>query len=323
MGLLAEHLELIELDGEQVVFKRGPHELLVSGPAAAELAPGVLERLDGSRSLEEIVAEFPNDQRDDVLELLQALAARRLVGEPDGDRSADARQAEFYWHFGVAPGERLALARVLLVGANDLTAELARALGQLHVEAVRVVGAPALDTAPGAPPPVSAEDVAWATAVCAASETGAVEALVDVNRMALAAGVPFLPLWLDGMVSYTGPLNHPFETACLRCLLLRLDANDPRFETTRAIRARPGAAPAAVLPPMLAVPAQIAAIKLANLIVGFAPGDVAGRLIEISLVSFRSDVRRVLKVPRCPECGEPSRRAAPSLTQGPQIAEPA
>ena len=37
---------------------------------------------------------------------------------------------------------------------------------------------------------------------------------------------------------------------------------------------------------------------------GYPPCDVAGRMIELNLISFSATVRRILKVPRCPDCSD-------------------
>jgi hypothetical protein len=74
-----------------------------------------------------------------------------------------------------------------------------------------------------------------------------------------------------------------------------------------------------MLPPMAAIVGQIAAMEAAKALGGFAPPDAVGRSIEVNLVSFQTSVRRVLKVPRCPDCSRVMRRTARVLEHGPQI----
>jgi bacteriocin biosynthesis cyclodehydratase domain-containing protein len=89
----------------------------------------------------------------------------------------------------------------------------------------------------------------------------------------------------------------------------------------REHRLENGAVPDAsgVLAPMISAVAGIAAMEVAKRVGGFVPTDTAGRIVELNLVSFACDVRRVLKVPRCPECSDMTRRPAVALTLGPQI----
>ena len=67
---------------------------------------------------------------------------------------------------------------------------------------------------------------------------------------------------------------------------------------------------------MTGVVGEIAAMELAKSVGSFAPADAAGRVIEINLVSFGAVSRRVLKVPRCPECGETMRHGATTKIAG-------
>jgi bacteriocin biosynthesis cyclodehydratase domain-containing protein len=162
--------------------------------------------------------------------------------------------------------------------------------------------------------------------IVATSDIGQEAALLAVAQRALAERVRFLPAWLSDMTGYVGPLTHPLETACLRCYQLRVDANHPHRDARRALRRWVGddprtAAAGGFLSPMASVVGEIAAMEVAKELGGFAPVDAVGRSIEINLVSFRSTVRRVFKLPRCPDCGEPARRATRTIFRGIQIAE--
>ena len=166
--------------------------------------------------------------------------------------------------------------------------------------------------------------VAEATLVCAAGDAGESAALMDANRLALEKDVPFLPAWIAELVGYVGPLTEPFDTACLRCYQLRAESNSPHPDVARALResraARPGARDGSgLLPPMAAAVGAIAAMEAVKRLAAFAPPDATGHVVEINLVSFTSYVRRVLKLPRCPECSDVMRRGPVALTRGPQV----
>jgi bacteriocin biosynthesis cyclodehydratase domain-containing protein len=344
-GIQARGVHLIRVGDDRVVLKRGLRELLIGGGGAVVLAEQVLPLLDGSRSRPEVVEAFPAPWREQVERLLDALAERGLLA----DAASDAHDAgglgrlqdAFYASFPVGAGEaaaRLRGAQVVVVGLNLTTRALVRSLLDAGVGQITLVPHPGLDTpTPGDEPPLAADRVVRAShaelaagvqaasLTTAGSDLGEADALLDVNRLALAAGRPFLPFWISELVGHVGPLVHPFETACLRCYQLRVDANDPRRTVTRAVRRAVaqetnGSLSPGVIPPMAGVVGDVAAMEVLKLLGQFVPSDAVARAIEINLVSFSSTVRRVLKLPRCPDCSEAMDSAALAVRIGPQIA---
>lgn len=138
-------------------------------------------------------------------------------------------------------------------------------------------------------------------------------------RRALDARAPLLPVWIDDLVVRVGPLTHPFDTACLRCYLMRADSGDVWREAHALLRAQwsPGAG---FLPPLPAVAGEIAATEAVKHLAGL-PVTACGRVIEVSLVPFHSAVRRVLRVPRCPDCSGTARQGAPVISHGSQLVD--
>jgi len=309
-ALDARGLELIRLDDGSVVAKRGVREVRLGDVAASALLERVAVLLDGTRTTQALLAELPAADRALAVEVLAFLLERGLVGDAGTPDTPEGRFWRTFGPYGVPAPERLRAARVAVTGdgriARTLVEQLA-ACGVGHVDAV------------------SADEVAPGTAlVCAASDEGESAALMDAARAALEAELPFLPVWAAELVGYVGPLTEPFETACLRCYQLRVESNSAHPDAVRAIREHRAATPAAcdasgMLPPMATALAAVAAMEAVKRLAGFAPADVTGYVVELNLVSFSSNVRRVLKLPRCPECGDTLRRTPVALTRGPQV----
>lgn len=330
----ARALHVIPTPDGAFILKRGVTELVVSGEGTEAVVVSLLPLLDGSRDPAEAVASLPEAEREAAGQLLDALVARRMLGE--GPIHPDPLQDAFYANFG-APGREapaaLGRAHVALHGTGLVARRLAAALDDLGVGRVTVVDDPGLRTpVPTADGPVGdgpvgdGGPVEGADLLVAASDVGQEGALAAVGRRALAGGVRFLPAWVSELVGFVGPLVVPNETACLRCYQLRVDSNAKQLTGRRALREHVGAHPevgaaAGLLPPMASVVAQIAAMEVAMALGGFAPAGTTARSVEINLVSFRSAVRRVLKVPRCPDCSEASRHTPRVFRTGPQIAE--
>lgn len=345
-------LHLVRISGDQLVLKRGLRELLVGGSGVEALVESLLSLLDGTRTGEEAVAIVREEDREHATRLLERMVARGLAIASDDEPPEvvdDRDQAAFYANFGsMAAATQTALrADIVILGATYAARALVRGLLELGVGRVTVVDLPELrnravpsswvgdlrrdhpasggvERVQVAPALLSEAELASASLLCATSDFGPVDMLLDGNRMALNRRVPFLPVWVSDMIGHVGPLTHPFDTACLRCYRLRADSNDPRREISAVVRTHLQHHPEAarttgLLPPMAGVVGEVAALEVAKLLGGFAPVDCVGRLIEVNLVSFRSKVRRVLKVPRCPDCGEPARRAPRVVAHGPQI----
>lgn len=344
-------LQLIPVAEDRFVLKRGIRSVLLRGADARKLVEPLLGMLAGGRGREEITSAFPGDLRTEVDQLLDVLVQRGLIFEgtpepvPEDDGETQLEQA-FFENFAAsaAPAlDALAAATVVVVGLNLISRSLVQGLLESGVGRVVLAAHPVLDnfiyptawtrvleTSPWSDrldrrPEMPRDELADAALICATCDFGEAEALLEVNRLALEAGRPFLPVWLDELLGYVGPLNHPYETACLRCYRLRADSNDDDYAVKRTIRAfmtseEEARGGAGLLTPMPTALGAVAAMEIGKSLARYAPGDAVGRQIRVNLVSFQSTVRRVLKVPRCPECSEQTRRAPQALTLGPQIA---
>jgi bacteriocin biosynthesis cyclodehydratase domain-containing protein len=347
--MYAKGLQIIPVSADRFVLKRGIHELLLAGPGVRGVVEPLVGMLDGSSTRDEIVAMFPADRRADVAHLIDTMVRRGLIDaspapvETDDDDGALERA--FFQNFpaaGAAARDTLQSTCVLVVGVNLVSRALVRALLECGVGRVVLADDPVLDNFLS--PLVRAAEDAWgngtderlvrrhglpeladAALVCATSDFGEADVLLDVNRMAIEQGTCYLPAWVADLIGYVGPLVHPHDTACLRCYRLRADSNDEHYRVRRAVRdfvtveesARPGAG---LLSPMASMVGEIAAMEAINALVEFAPSNVIGRQIQMNLVSFGASVRRVLKVPRCPDCSDQTLRSPRALTVGPQIA---
>lgn len=342
----ANDLQLIRLDDDRVVLKRGVTEVLVGG-AGIEATVGKLVALLGEgMDADQVLEAFPEEGREDVLRLVKVMRDRRLLDEPGPPAASNGHRLEacFYDCFGLThevARKSLETASVAVYGTNLISQSLvanlvAAGVGTVTLGARRdlddeFVDRRWLDGIHAGPGDVRVVEggvddatIGASTIVCATSDLGEAPSFEDLNRLALAAGKLFLPSWVSSLVGYVGPLVHPFDTACYRCYRLRADANDPRHTVSAAIRRHETGDPAArpspgLLPPMARIVGEIASMEVLKVLTQVAPSDVAGRLIEMNLVSFESVVHRVLKVPRCPDCSDVMRRAGVVTATGPQI----
>lgn len=315
-SLSARGTQVVCLSADDVVAKRGIAEVRLRFPDAAALVNRVLGLADGTTTAEQIIGAFDADGRDGARQIVTGLRARGLLRD---EAVADDPAATFWSSMAAyAPNapERLSQARVRVSGDSRLTDLICGALRSTGVGQVDSIDVDSSE--PEGAGPASADTTLW----CAAAIGDPDPQLTAPAHVALRSGVPFLPVWLNEMVVRIGPLTYPYDTACLRCFLLRTDSNDDQLDIHRQLRRESPQSDdgAGYLPPMLAVAAQIAATEGIKHLSGL-PVTTAGRVIELSLVPYRSSVRRVLRVPRCPECSGAARQGSPVVAHGSQLAQ--
>jgi bacteriocin biosynthesis cyclodehydratase domain-containing protein len=329
--LVAPPLQLIGQD-DGIILVRGCVELRISGARAAETVQIVLDATrSGGATRQEIGERFAEPDRAGVAELVEELVRRRLLA-PAGSPAAPTVASEgaldvFYWHFGESTErvlESLNARRVAVMGVNTISRQLATSLGAAGVRNVEVVDFHALrnlrlfDDSGGLKPeewpawivpPLNYDD--WADGLdpeelgclVATSDFGAGHLLRDFNEFCVARDRHFLPVVLDRMIGFVGPLVIPGETACYECLRGRENAGMDDPETRRAVEfaAAQRQAVNGFHPSLTAILGEVAALELVKFYSGVMPRSV-GRLVEVNLLAVEMRARKVLKLPRCSVC---------------------
>jgi bacteriocin biosynthesis cyclodehydratase domain-containing protein len=266
-------------DGGRSVLRYAGSVLEFEGAAAERLVPHLLPLLDGSRTVDEVVAELGEPVRPAVEHALSLLRAHDLLTEG---------------RFG-SDGE-------LLAATLGLTsAEIER---RLAADAVRVLGSGTVAEAIARL--LRADSLDWdGTAsgfVVAAPADDELDRLGEWNERALASRTTWMQvLPFDGRFAAIGPVVVPGETACHECFLVRRDATiaPVRDRTRGGYLASP--ATDAVL---AGLAAHVARRHLAG-------GGEAGTLLALELApEVRCTRHYVYRVPRCAACSTTSRRAA-------------
>lgn len=302
--LLAPWVRIAWSDG-RAVLEHGGRAVVLEGRAAERLLPALLPLLDGTRDLERIVRALGRAAAPAVEAALALLASHRVLvdgppvacdAEPDAEaavrfeaaiaarRPADVQQA-------------LASAAVVVGGRAAAADELVRLLEACGIGAVGRADGPT--------------EAAGADLAVVAPRPDEVASLAGWNAARLADGVPWLPvLPFDGRLAVVGPLIVPGESACLRCYEVRRAANSELGADHDAVEAV--ALRSATPLPLAAAAAGLAA----SVALGWlARRDRAlpGRLLALEHVVLPVvETHFVLRVPRCPVCGDPRDRAVAS-----------
>ena len=294
-------------DGERLLLEHGGTVVVLEGAALKRFVPALLPLLDGTRKLDDIVAQLGPPAQPAIEQALAVLAARGLLteGPPLDDLpepfALSAEGLSAARRDGSSPHEvrrRLGEARVAVAGAPRLAATLARELQRAGVGRVDHVGweATRLDRT---------HDVA----VAAAGPHEVVE-LTDWDRRRSDDRVAWLALPpFDGRLAPIGPLVVPGETACLACYRLRRAATSDCRDELRALEHTPSSARAATA--LESLVAGVATLALLRYLAGLDP-TLPGSFYALDAgVPLSLSRHRVLRVPRCPACSQMDELAAP------------
>lgn len=211
---------------DRVILRYAEGAVVFEGRASITLLPELMSRLDGSRSVDELVAELGESAGPAIRQALEQLHERGLLAEGDADAgTGEAVRRTSRALAEVAVGDltfeqiagHVATARVAVIGDGSLARAISDALtgsgvGTVHPVAERDALA-SLSEELG-----EARDLI----VVVAPSTPYARVLTDVNRWALREEHDWMQvLPYDGHRAVVGPVYAPTQTGCYHCFRLR------------------------------------------------------------------------------------------------------
>lgn len=132
--------------------------------------------------------------------------------------------------------------------------------------------------------------------------------LRKVSGFAHREGARSLYGHVDGLEAWIGPAVVPGETACWNCFRLRRLANADFPAAAHEIDTTLGGTPAqprarAYLAPMAPLAGHLLAMEALQLLAGFTPSRLPGRVRVHNLVTGDSTLHGVVRMPWCEQCG--------------------
>lgn len=322
--LLHAFPSLIVEENEGVRLRRGCVELRIRGEGAMRIVRGILDAtLDRNTSMEEILNRFPPADQPAVADLIGELM-KRLIIVPFDDFVPDPQEGPleiFYWHFGErkdSVNSRIDSLQLSVLGVNSISRQLVATLLESGLSNIQLIDQPQLrnprlfdqdgqlmpsgwklDLQPIPEDLWNSESVGC---LVATSDIGSGQEMKQWNSFCLTHNIQFLPVVLQDMIGYVGPLVIPGETACFACMTSRwnsnLDGEESRWEFFRAdLENIVGYHPA-----MASMLGSIAAFELTKFYGVRLPSAAVGTLIEVNLLTMQMQPRKVLRVPRCSAC---------------------
>ncbi|OZF26179.1 hypothetical protein CH295_26550 [Rhodococcus sp. 14-2483-1-2] len=303
---------------DRVILRHAEGAIVFEGRASITLLPELLSRLDGSRTVPELVSELGEPAEAAVLQALHQLAGHGLLHESDStavDGTERRRSARALAEVAAGPAltldeidDRLASANFVVIGDGPLAEAIASLLVTSGVGSVD-----RLSEREG-PAALAEGKERWVGAhVLVAPGSPYARALSDVNRWALSTGVDWMQvLPYDGHRSVIGPVFAPGQTGCYHCFRLRrraaIDFHQEAIEIDAAAdsgsvrRSGEWRAPSQDL----AVAGQAVFFALWHVLPqDSTPLPLLGRAIAMgwTMVGPTIEDHVLYRVPRCRECG--------------------
>ena len=325
--------EVIAVDDGVVL--RSPDQgvrVRVEGMTSHELAT-FLKDLDGTRPLAHCLER--REQTHALTTLVEGLQARDIV-EP-GSLDPLPEDARFFSHHHDDPlgcARRVATSRVVICGRDPIADAVAGALQRAGVgsitrvaDAVRPASGPDENGATRAPVTVSPSRDPDATidhadaapaliagdlvVVCPDAGGGRLESAV--NTLAIEHGFAWVLVRIFGARGFVGPLFIPDDGPCYACLAAREEANWADRELTRAYVERLAHDPSSLaaygrLAACESLVTDVAALEATKYLSRFTSPSLFGTVLSIDFVACRTELHRVLRLPRCPSCSPVQRR---------------
>jgi thiazole/oxazole-forming peptide maturase SagC family component len=327
--LRARRVQLVEIQ-DGVILRRGRLQIKIEGERAAEVVETILRRaMEEEIDRTELVKIFAGPDRPAVSSLIQKLESVNIMvaaGKP-APSNPESPLDIFYWHFGEQfeqVNNRQKQQQIAIIGVNYISRQLAHSLRTTGFANVGVVDYPLLSNLRlfekneqiPADWPVDLElplnyrdwlselDTANLDCLIATSDVGGLQLMRSWNEFCVKYQKNFLPVVLQDLIGYLGPLVIPGETACFECLRARQNAhfNDPVTRRAAEAVAFEGQAVTGFHPAMASVLADLASIELSKFYGGWTSSRLPGRLIEVNLIAPELTLHRVLKIPRCQVC---------------------
>lgn len=313
---------------------------VLTGATVSDVFSRILPLLDGSNTFDEIVEKLgPEISGEEVQLILTKLrnsglvedAAHSLASSFAPEELDQYRRQMIFFDLMAESGnpidyqENLRKSQVTIFGSGDLALSLAKQLARLGIG--RIFGAnmdseqqigdpnPFISFGAGA---IDLEDREGLERTVVEASPNLLVIAVDrpeptfvdqVNELSQSSGIPLLMCQTNGTEGTVGPFVIPRQTACLSCYNLRVTRNLDHYQEYRAWKkwvttdGKDKRAASLFLPPFTDIVAGMAAIEIFKHVSDVYEAETYGKFISLSAITLEVITHQVLRLPRCPSCG--------------------
>jgi Dinucleotide-utilizing enzymes involved in molybdopterin and thiamine biosynthesis family 2 len=327
--LIALPVRLIDID-EGILIKRGCVEVVIYGKGAVQITETIFSILRNKVcSKEEVLNNFPDEQRREIESLIDALMARKILLPAHSPLISSIEHEEpidvFHWHFGLTREiveNKMKSLRFIIVGVNEISFGILGRLKASGVQHIKIIDVPVLRNSFYFDKEQNLNTEKWnwdhpcyqqtweeeskiedVDCLIACSDIGGQHLLRKWNEFCVNKNIPFMPIYLQGLIGYIGPFVISRESPCLECLRARYNSHLDNLELSEKSELYGGAIQdiSGYHDAMISTLVDFSFFELYKFY-NRLPNWNMGKIIEIRLLVPSIDIRRILKAPYCPVC---------------------
>lgn len=335
---ILEHYS-VEMGPQSIQLRTSSRVTSLKGPVVEKVLPHVLPLLDGSLTAAEVIeraaAKVGAASVRNVLKALGEKGFLEELEEPDPALFPDGSFAQYesmgrYFLYTDQTGSRtqslvaLRQAKVLVVGAEPLILGVVSGLAHLGIGEITVAGqGDEASLAARTPRPKAGVSMhaaafpdgheAWVellsgksvAIVCVSGPVVFDARLLAINAASIEAKTQLMTVaHVAPHIVQIGPTVYPEVSACLRCLQLQ-------FQRGVSFLSACGRVERMVVPttevdpdsPFAAAAASAVVTEIARAVTSGQPPLSVAQIVTLNLATLETDRYKVLKVPKCPDCG--------------------
>jgi bacteriocin biosynthesis cyclodehydratase domain-containing protein len=313
-----------------VQVRWGEHALSISNEAAAELTMNLITFLDGNHTIKELVSRLPWDRKD-ILDVLTFLHDNGLLEDasivspfsPEQEKRL-ADQILYFSRFSSDKyelQEAISRVRTLVLGEGILFQEVlssCQKAGMCYVAAAGDGSEKFLEPYVLHEAPTDKADVESLVEKTSA-DTVIVATLKPfsplfswANSVCLSSKTLFTSCTVCGELGLVGPTVISGQTPCYTCYELRKKSNLVFYDEFTHFEKYVGEHPELLKSDgapinMLSVLANVTVLEVMKIVTRIGTAQTAGGQISFNPLTMEMKVHPILKLPRCPDCGLPSK----------------
>jgi thiazole/oxazole-forming peptide maturase SagC family component len=260
--------------------------------------------VDNGSSLDDLKENFPSEDYPKVLRLIDVFLNKKIIYEVDSNLKRnnvpETANDLFNWSFSIDPERLNSLSNLKIYIITSFNAKILSSKIKEDLERSGFSNISILDFEVFKHNILS-DNCKMPDYIIGTSMGGNIQQLLSINSIALINKINYLPLYINNLVGIIGPYVLSDQVPCLKCLKGRFNSCLTNFNDYEEYHNSTEEYNVAYNPLMINQISGLAAFELYKLHMKIS-NNLVGKILEINFMSGQTISRKLLKVPRCPDC---------------------